>query len=232
MRSDQHPNNSCRLPDSENTEPARVRSREIGAANATDSKGLIEAGEALLRLGQYDEALEVYREAMSLAPDQPEAYYRVSWAHFGKKEWREAEFYAEKAVSLAPDVTKYHLAAAACAQKRRDLEAVLVHLEAAKRANPLELDGRAHWALAYSRIFAGLEKLGLLMGWATLATIYACTFSVANLWCWFLVASVPFLAASGWNFRKRRYRPAIWALVLCVLWAVPTYLLVERLLGR
>ncbi|MFQ6102533.1 MAG: hypothetical protein ACE5OS_15075 [Anaerolineae bacterium] len=46
------------------------------------------------------------------------------------------------------------------------------------------------------------------------------------------MASLPFLAASGWNFRKRRYRRAIWALVLYVLWAVPAYLLVERLLSQ
>lgn len=202
-----------------------------GAAQTSVIEGLIETGEELFQQGEYDESIAVYRKLISLGPEQAEFYHRIARVHFEKKEWRAAKHYAQKASNLAPDVAKYHIATAVCSQKDRDLENILIHLKAAKNINPLDFDKRMQWALIYSKIFAGLEKLGWLMGWATLATIWACAFSVTDLWWWLILASIPFLVTSVWNFRKCRYRRAIWALLLYVLWGMSIYLLVAVLLN-
>lgn len=219
------------LSDGDN-DAARAKFAEAVAADPENTDALIGMGKALARLGRVNDALQAFEAALQLNPDIPEAHFGAGWAHFQRKEWREAEAHDRRAVNMAPDVAKYHYAVAACAMRRKDMETALLHLEAANYLDPALFDGRARWILAYYRIFAGVEKLGLLVSWATLATMYACTLSAANLWWWFLGASLPFLAVSGWNFRKGRRRRAIWALVLCVLWAVPAYLLVEWLLSR
>jgi len=220
------------LLDSGDNESAQAEFARVVVEKPKDIDALVGLSKALSRLGRQDEALEVLEAALSLAPGNSEVHYGIGCVYYQDKRWHEAALHIQQAVAMAPDVAKYHLMAAECARRRKDMETALLHLEVANHIAPALFDGRARWILAYYRLFAGVEKLGLLMGWATLATIYACTFSAANLWWWFLVASVPFLAASGWNFRKRRYRRAIWALVLCVLWAVPAYLLVERLLSQ
>ncbi len=210
---------------------AQVEFARVVAEKPKDIDALVGLSKALTRLGQYDEALEVLEVALSIAPDNAEVHYGTGCVYYQKKRWHEAELHIQQAVTIAPDVAKYHLMAAECARRRKDMETALLHLETASCIEPALFHGRAHWTLVYYRIFAGAEKMGLLMGWATLATIYACTFSAANLWWWFLVAALPFLATAMYNLAKRRYRRAIWALVLCVLWAVPAYLLVEWLLS-
>lgn len=211
---------------------ARAEFTKAVATNPEDIEALIGLGKTLARMGQVNDALQAFEKALQLDPNSAEAHYGAGWAHFRMKEWQEAEMHDQKAVNLAPDVAKYHIAAAACAQKRGDLETVLVHLEAANRANPLELDRQARWALVYSRIFAGVEKLGLLVGWATLVTICSCNLSAASLRWRLLIASLPFLVASGWNLKKGYYRRAIWSLVLCLLWAVSTYVLIGWIVNR
>lgn len=212
-------------------EAARAEFIEAIAVNPEESEALIGLGKALARLGQVSEALEVFEKALVLDPNNPEAHYGAGWAHYKRKEWHEAESHLNKAIALAP-TPKYHLLAAECARKRRCLETTLRHLEIAHRLDPKSLGKQSRLALAYYRIFAGAERVVPLLGWAFLATLYSCTLSAVSRRWWFLAASLPFLVVSGWNFGKRRYRRAIWAFVLCVLWAVPAYLLVEWLLSR
>ena len=225
VKNNQHSANDSHLSAAENAELAQAGSAEMEASDATKNEDLIRTGQALLRLERYEEALEVYDAALRFAPDQPEAHYGKGWAHFGKREWRKAQLSVQKAIDLAPDVAKYHIAAAACSQKCRDLEGVLAHLDAAECASSSELDKRTRWALAYSRVFAGLERLGLLAGWAALATMLAYGFSVPNLQFWLLTAFLPFLATSIYNLVKHYYRRAIWAFGLGLLWLVAMYLL-------
>jgi tetratricopeptide (TPR) repeat protein len=213
-------------------EAARAEFARAIAAHPNDSEALMGLGKALARSGHFTEALEYFRKALALAPGNPEAHYGASWAHWRRKEWREARSYVEQALALAPGTAKYHVMAASCAAKLRHSEAALMHLETAARLSPEVLEKRSRWALAYLRVFAGIDRLSLLFVWATFATLYSCTLSAATRRWWFLVASLPFLVVGGWNFVKRRYRRALWSFFLCFLWVVPTYFLVEWLVSR
>lgn len=222
MRNERIPDGDNWLVESENS-PAQGKPVGIVAMPTTAGETLIETGKASLRLGQYDKALMIYTEAMNLIPDNPEVYHGMGWVYFAKKEWQKARSYAQQAVKLAPAVARYHLAAAACAQKCRDLESVLTHLESAYRIDPLLFDKRTRWVLAYSKIFAGLEKLGLLIVWGFLATIWVHAVPSDNMWQWVLVGALPFVMVSGWYFRQRLCRRAAWSLLLCIAWVIVVY---------
>ncbi len=219
MRNERIPDGDNWSVESENS-PAQGKPVGIIAEPTTAGEALIETGKASLRLGQYDKALMIYKEAMNLIPDNPEVYHGMGWVYFAKKEWQTARSYAQQAVKLAPDVARYHLAAVACAQKCRDLESVLTHLESAYRINPLLLDKRTRLVMAYSKIFAGLEKLSLLIVWGFLATIWVHAAPSDDLWQWTLVGALPFVVASAWYFRQRFRRRAIWSLLICIAWVV------------
>lgn len=225
--------NGWRLLETGDNEAAQAKFLEAIAANPKDSNTRIGLGKALARLGQTTEALDAFKAAINLDPENPEAHFGAGWAYHQRGERQDAEFHARKAVALAPDVTKYHLLAAKCIRSS-DLETALWHLEAANRLESGELDRYSRRALIYLRVFAGFAYpiQRLLMVWAMLATLYSCTLSAAGRQWWFLAASLPFLATTIYNLTKRRYYRAIWAFGLYWLWAVPAYLLVERLLSR
>jgi len=191
------------------------------------------AGSAYSQLGQATEALDAFKAALHFDPENPEAHYGAAWSYDQRGEREDAEFHARKAVALAPDVAKYHLLAAKCISGK-DMETKLWHLEAANRLESGGLDRRWRPLLIYLRVFAGFAYpiQRLLMVWAMLATLYSCTLSAAGRQWWFLAASLPFLATTIYNLSKRRYYRAIWSFGLCLLWAVPAYLLVERLLSQ
>lgn len=206
--------------DDGNINPSQDNPAKATADSIAVGEQLIVTGTAALRLGENDKALASYQQAIDLIPDNPEVYYGMGRVYFAKKEWQKARSYAQQAVGLAPDVARYHLAVAACAQKCRDLESVLTHLEAAHRTAPLLLDKRTRWVLAYSRIFAGLEKLSLLIVWGFLAAIWVHAAPSDKLWQWILAGVLPFMVASSWYFKQRLRRRAIWSLLICVAWVV------------
>lgn len=213
-------------------EAARAEFSKAIAANSRDSEALVGLGKALARLGQPSEALDAFKKALLFDPNKPEAHYGASWAHWKRKEWREAESHTERALALEPSVAKYHVMMAECARKRSDLEIALNHLETAINLDPGALGKRSQHTLTYFRIFAGVEKVVPVLGLAFLVTLYSCTLLATGQWWWFLVISLPFLMTSGWNLVKHRYRPAVWSLILGLLWTVPVYFLGEGLISR
>ncbi|MCR4406725.1 MAG: tetratricopeptide repeat protein [Anaerolineae bacterium] len=213
-------------------ETAHAEFARVVAENPEDVDALIGLSKALTRLGQLDEALKVLEAALSLAPGNAEVHYGTGCVYYQEKKWDEAAFHVQRAVDIAPDVARYHLMAAECARKHKDMETGLLHLEIANRIDPTLFGGRARWTLVYFRIFAGVEKLGLLVSWATLVTICSCNLSVASLHWRLLITSLPFLVVSGWNLKKGYRRRAIWSLVLCLLWAVSTYVFIGWIMNR
>jgi tetratricopeptide (TPR) repeat protein len=178
-------------------------------------------------LGKTPEAIEAFKRALHLDPTDPEFHYGAAWAYDKLGDRQQAEFHARKAVALAPDVARYHLLAAKCV-RGKDPETTLWHLE---RVNRLEREllrtGQWHWILIIYRIFAGMMYPAhrLLIVWALFATVSAISLSAPYLQGWLLVAALPFLGISAYSLVKRRYYRALWALGLCLVWLISTYLL-------
>jgi tetratricopeptide (TPR) repeat protein len=214
-------------------ETARAEFEKALAANPEDTNALIGLGKALGRLGKHNEALEAYLGVLNLDSENHEAHFGAGWAYREKGKQQEAKVHAQEAVMLAPDVAEYHLLAAKCIQSR-DLETILWHLEEANRLTGGRLDRRWRLGLMYYRVFAGFAYpiQRLLIVWSMLATSYACNLSATGRKWWFIVASLPFLATSGYNLTKHRYHRAAWALALCVLWAFPAYFFIEWWVSR
>lgn len=232
----QHSQDGWRLLDAGDNEAARAKFLEAIAANPRDTDALIGLSKALARLGRVSESLDAALKVIDLDPENPEAHYGAAWAYIHMREREKAELHAQKAVTLAPNVAKYHLMAAAATlrKNRKNMEIALWHLEVANRLESGGLKGRWRLALIYLRVFAGFAYpiQRLLMVWAMLATLYSCTLSAAGRRWWFLVASLPFLAVAIYNLSKRRYYRAIWSFGLYLLWAVSTYLFVAWLSSR
>ncbi|MGB9873218.1 MAG: tetratricopeptide repeat protein [Anaerolineae bacterium] len=213
-------------------EAACAAFKEVVAREPMNTKALMGLGKAYARLDQPLEALEVFTKVLTLEPGNPEAHYGASWAHWRRKDWRKARLFIEQALALAPDVAEYHLMAAECARKLRDSESLLRHLNMAVRLEPDVLGRRTRWVLAYYRVFSGIEGTALLWGWGFLAALWSCGFMGATRYWWLLLASLPFIGVSTWHFKKRRYRRAVWALVVWGVWVALTYLLLRWLLNR
>jgi lipoprotein NlpI len=71
--------------------------------NDTRQTTLIDLGNALDALGQSEEAMRNYREAVELNPKDSTAYYNIGILHLNQRRYAEARTAFEKAASLAPD---------------------------------------------------------------------------------------------------------------------------------
>jgi Flp pilus assembly protein TadD len=60
------------------------------AANRADADRLVETGRTAFADGQYGRALERFRRAAEITPNEPSAHYLVSQAHFALGKYREA----------------------------------------------------------------------------------------------------------------------------------------------
>jgi len=178
-------------------------------------------------LGKVPKAIEAFKIALHLDPADPEFHYGAAWAYDKLEDRQHAEIHAKKAVALAPDVARYHLLAAKCV-RGKDPETALWHLE---RVNDLEQGllrtGQWRWILIIYRIFAGFMYFfhRLLVIWALFATVAAISLSTPYLQVWLFVAALPFLGISAYSLIRRRYYRALWALGLCLIWLISTYLL-------
>lgn len=62
----------------------------------------LDLGGVYYATGRFDEADKIFRQAIALKPDWPNAYYNRAWALFAKKDYRQAVAELEKALSLTP----------------------------------------------------------------------------------------------------------------------------------
>jgi len=65
--------------------------------------------EALLRNGRVDDAVNVLNQRLAKSRDDAQAYHLLSRSYFAVKNWDQSIKYGEKAVSLDPNNSQYHL---------------------------------------------------------------------------------------------------------------------------
>lgn len=215
--------NAWQLLSNGENEEARAKFAEALAVNPEDTEALMGLGKALARLKRYDEALETFRIVLTLDPNHAEAHHNAAWIlYYRMKQWREAEIHVQRALVSAPDVAKYHLLAAECARRRGDWRAVRAHLEAAERIAPDTLDRRMRWFLTFLRIDTVVDKLftPVIGCVVVLVSMYACCLLMAGQEWGVKVGVLPFGLASVVYALERRYRLAIGAAVLGILWIV------------
>jgi tetratricopeptide (TPR) repeat protein len=130
--------------------------------------GLDETVPALIASGRVDEALTALRGQIGASPNDPVAHNLLCRAYFSLGQWDRGTTECEKAVSLAPDNSQFHLwlgriygekadksgfiAAAGLARRVRD------EFEKAVRLNPRSVDARSDLAEFY------LEAPGIVGG--------------------------------------------------------------------
>jgi len=137
-------------------------------AVSSAAAGLDEAVPTLIAAGRVDEALTALRGQIDAAPNDPLAHNLLCRAYFSLGQWDRGIADCEKAVSLAPDNSQFHLwlgriygekadkagfmTAAGLARKVRDEFEKAVHL------NPRSVDARSDLAEFY------LEAPGIVGG--------------------------------------------------------------------
>jgi Flp pilus assembly protein TadD len=85
--------------------PARPVRPEVEkrALTRADADRLVEAGRTAFAAGQYGRALERFRKAAEITPEEPSAHYLVSQALFALGKYREAVAAIAAGVTLRPD---------------------------------------------------------------------------------------------------------------------------------
>jgi tetratricopeptide (TPR) repeat protein len=74
-----------------------------GLAGRADADRVAEAGRRAFTDGQYGRALELFRRAAVLTPDEPSAHYLVSQAQFALGKYREAVVAIAAGMAVRPD---------------------------------------------------------------------------------------------------------------------------------
>lgn len=114
---------------------------------------LIQRGEALRAVEQYEEALVWYERAQLLTPDSGEPWYYEGLAYEGMQEWEKALRAHERAIELAPSDLRPHYAIGnILLNKRRDDERALRIYQIVAALDPLPV-------MAYLGIGTALDRL-------------------------------------------------------------------------
>lgn len=123
-------------------------------ARALDSKGV-----ALAEAGSVAEATGLFRQALQLAPDFPEARYHLGLAHdrLGQTDEAMAEF--EAALRLRADFLQARYLLAGCCRKRGDFEGETRLLAGIVRAAPAFTEARYNLGLAFERAEKSVEAV-------------------------------------------------------------------------
>jgi len=110
--------------------------REVAAIEPENGVGCCLAGKVHVRLNQWDEAEEAFRETIKRSPQRAEGYASLAQLYLrtGRKPV-EAKTLAQKAVKLQPTAPNYFLLAGAC-EKNGDRTAALTAIEQAVKLKP------------------------------------------------------------------------------------------------
>ncbi|WP_237479968.1 tetratricopeptide repeat protein [Lichenibacterium dinghuense] len=126
----------------------RLRDAGLDAARARHNLGVIAA-----RRGRYPEAVDLFRSALAIRPDDPEAWTQLALAFAESGTLAEARMAAERAVTLAPDAPAALAALAEVCLCTDDLAGALEASERALAVDPA-------FAPALMRRAAALRRLG------------------------------------------------------------------------
>jgi tetratricopeptide (TPR) repeat protein len=110
---------------------------ELEAIDPKDSTHRINRGILLARLQEFDQAEKEFREAIALAPDEPDGYAKLGWLRLSQKsKLGEARELANSAIRLGPKVANHHLLLAMVCEELGDVPAALAAIEQALALEP------------------------------------------------------------------------------------------------
>lgn len=107
---------------------------EAAPAAASHATVLIGKGQALLNLGQAENALLAFEEALTAAPDDPEAHVRKGQALERLKRFDEALACYDRAIALDPSLTQAYLAKGGAFNRQERFSEALACYEQALRS--------------------------------------------------------------------------------------------------
>ena len=130
----------------------------------------------------------------------------------------------------------------------KEPELALSHLETAYQLDSAILGSRGKWKLWRARISTGLGPLAWLASWVFLGMLLTIggQYSLNRLLDWLgdylplastqsgqillraVLMSVPFVVVLIYQLCKRRYRRAVWALILWAIWGVLVWYIPHR----
>lgn len=116
-----------------------------------NSRGHMNVGVALSKLGRDEEALAPLGRAIELAPDNAEAHNNLATALIALGRVEEALSHYRRALEILPTYTDAHSNYGQALQQRGELEGALLHLRAAVRYDPRDATAHANLANALFR---------------------------------------------------------------------------------
>ncbi len=211
-------------------------------------ESLIGLGYVFYYLQRYAEGKGVLERGLCIASDNAELHFLLGSTYAMTKDWYKAMVNYHTAVVLEPTVAKYRLRLYAALAILAEPELALLQLEAAYQLDPTILGRHGKWKLWRVRIFTGLQPVVWLSGWVFLGTlttvwgIYSLNQFLNWLGQYWVIASttsgqtllragimsLPFVITGVHQLRKRRYRRALWVMILFILWAGLVWYLSHR----
>ena len=107
----------------------------------------VNLGAALQTAGRSAEAMEVFRNALSLQPDQADAHNNLAYLLLLKNDLEESETHYKEALRLKPDFAMAHKGLGMLLQKKGRLEESAAEYTQALRLNPVFSDARVQLGL-------------------------------------------------------------------------------------
>ena len=150
---------------------AKAGANDSAARNHQRAQALLNEGDALVRVS-VDEAIEKYRQALRLEPNNLDGLWKVSLAHEKKADWAAVAAMMERAVSVAPNAEYLHLWGRALVESAQAsgggalMELAREPLERCLKTDPKSADcafllGEVEWSADHVPIAAKLFTLAL-----------------------------------------------------------------------
>ncbi len=185
---------------------------------------LIDLSTALGHLGLLEEALSAVQMALDIEPDNPEAHFRISWVYYKLRDLHKARNHARSATQMAPHVGKYYYGMVPVALAFKEMDTALEYIETAHRLDPSVLNVRGHVVLWSLRVVLGIIGLRWILAVGMAATyIFLYELGLSGFGYKLLLISLPFVGAGGYYLIQHRYRRALGAFLLGVLWCGAVY---------
>jgi tetratricopeptide (TPR) repeat protein len=110
------------------------------------------AGSGLANHGKLAEAIPLFRQAIAVAPDYPDAYFNLGFTYWNMGRKPDAHEPFARAVQLNPDDARSRYMLGLSYIERKDLTAAAEHLRRAVALAPQDLDSRGALSQALSQL--------------------------------------------------------------------------------
>jgi tetratricopeptide (TPR) repeat protein len=104
------------------------------------------------KLGRYKKAIEFYRKATQLRPDDPALYAELAWTYGELRQWQNAVEAYKAVIRLQPDFAAAHCNLGVAYAELGDFEKAIEGYKRAIELEPDFLEAQRNLAVAYSRL--------------------------------------------------------------------------------